>query len=66
MRRAISSRRFFEEVHPDDRARVIKGSRCPTILMGGLATHFGARIWRSLAADGWAADALQIVEQGGS
>jgi len=48
------------------RLRAELGNRCPTILMGGLATHFGERIWRSLAADGWAADALQIVEQGGS
>ena len=48
------------------RLRAELGNRCPTILMGGLATRFGERIWRSLAADGWAADALQIVEQGGS
>jgi diguanylate cyclase (GGDEF)-like protein/PAS domain S-box-containing protein len=47
------------------RLRAELGNRCPTILMGGLATRFGERIWRSLAADAWAADALQIVEQGG-
>jgi methanogenic corrinoid protein MtbC1 len=47
------------------RLRAELGNRCPAILMGGLATRFGERMWRSLTADGWAADALQIVEQGG-
>jgi MerR family transcriptional regulator, light-induced transcriptional regulator len=40
-----------------------RGTRGPTIWVGGLATLSGERIWRSLQADGWAADALHALEQ---
>jgi methanogenic corrinoid protein MtbC1 len=39
------------------------GSRCPAVWVGGLATLIGERMWRSLKADGWAADALHALEQ---
>ena len=41
------------------------GSRCPPIWVGGLATQIGDRVWRTLKVDGWAADALQVLEEGG-
>jgi MerR family transcriptional regulator, light-induced transcriptional regulator len=45
------------------RLRAELGSRGPTIWVGGLATMTGERIWRSLQADGWAADALHALDQ---
>jgi methanogenic corrinoid protein MtbC1 len=45
------------------RLRSELGSRCPTIWVGGQATLATDRVWRSLGADGWAADALHAIEQ---
>lgn len=45
------------------RLRAELGSRCPVIWIGGLATLLGDRMWRSLKADAWAADALHALEQ---
>lgn len=39
------------------------GNRCPSIMVGGQVTLVGDRVWRSLKADGWAADALHALEQ---
>jgi methanogenic corrinoid protein MtbC1 len=46
-----------------ERLKVELGNRCPTIWVGGLATLLGERVWRSIKADGWAADALHALEQ---
>jgi methanogenic corrinoid protein MtbC1 len=42
------------------------GNRCPTIWVGGQATMMGDRVWHTVRADGWAADALHALEQVGS
>jgi methanogenic corrinoid protein MtbC1 len=46
-----------------EQLRAELGSRCPQIWVGGLATLMGNQVWRSLKADGWAADALHALEQ---
>lgn len=46
-----------------ERLRAELGSRCPPIWVGGRATQMSDRVWRSLKADGWAADALHALEQ---
>jgi len=47
-----------------ERLRSELGSRCPAIWIGGLSTLSSDRVWRSLKADGWAADALHALERG--
>lgn len=39
------------------------GSQCPQIWVGGLATLIGGSVWRTLKADGWAADALHAIDE---
>jgi methanogenic corrinoid protein MtbC1 len=39
------------------------GARCPTVWVGGQATLASARVWHSVGADGWAADAMHALEQ---
>lgn len=46
------------------RLRAELGSRCPSIMVGGLATNQLPRGWTLTGADMWAADALDAVEQG--
>lgn len=45
------------------RIRAELGNHCPEIWIGGLATLGLERLWRSIQADGWAADALHALEQ---
>lgn len=45
------------------RIRADLGSRCPEIWVGGLATQGVERIWQTVRAHGWAADALHALEQ---
>lgn len=45
------------------RLRAELGGACPDIWIGGVATLGGGRVWRMLAADGWAADAQHALEQ---
>lgn len=45
------------------RLRSELGNACPEIWAGGLITLAGERLWRSIGADGWAADALDALEQ---
>jgi methanogenic corrinoid protein MtbC1 len=51
------ARATLEQLHAE------LGSRCPQIWVGGLATLMGNQVWRSIKADGWAADALHALEQ---
>lgn len=39
------------------------GGRCPSILVGGLATLTSERVWQTVKADGWARDALHALAQ---
>jgi MerR family transcriptional regulator, light-induced transcriptional regulator len=48
-----------------ERLRAELGSRCPTIWVGGQATLAATRVWQSVKADGWAADAVHALEQAG-
>ncbi|MEO7335714.1 MAG: cobalamin-dependent protein [Caldimonas sp.] len=46
-----------------ERLRAELGTACPTIWVGGGATLAADRVWRSVRADGWAADALHALAQ---
>jgi methanogenic corrinoid protein MtbC1 len=46
-----------------ERLRAELGNACPTIWVGGQATLVARHVWRSVGADGWAADAVHAVEQ---
>lgn len=49
--------------HTIERLHAELGGTCPEIWIGGVATLGRDRVWQTLAADGWAADAQHAIEQ---
>lgn len=52
-----TARRTIEMLHAE------MGSACPEVWVGGLTSAANQKIWRITGADGWAADALQALDQ---
>lgn len=52
-----TARQTIEMLHAE------MGSACPVVWVGGLTAAASQKIWRITKADGWAADALQALEQ---
>lgn len=46
-----------------EQLRAELGSRCPSVLVGGQVTLASERVWQAVKADGWASDALHVLEQ---